>query len=164
MSNESNSLPPASTEAVSADAFASLHESVPPAENLPLGAAAGVAAMLVGTAVWVGVTVGTGYQIGYLAVGVGFLVGLAMRKVGNGQTPLFAGVGAGLALLGCALGNLFTGCQLIANEFDVGFGEVVGNLDAAGIQEIMTAMFSPMDILFYGLALWAGWKYSVVRE
>ena len=164
MSIEPNSaLPVAAPDAVPAS-FESFHEAVPPSENLLFGVAAGVVAMLAGTAAWVGVTVGTGYQIGYLAVGVGFLVGFAMRKFGHGQTPLFAGIAAGLSLLGCALGNLFTGCQFIATEFEVPFGEVVGNLDFASIQEIMTAMFSPMDILFYGLALWAGWKYSVVRE
>jgi hypothetical protein len=163
MQNESSPLASTASEVVSTSSE-SFHEAPAPTENLALGTAAGVAAMLVGTAVWVGVTVGTGYQIGYLAVGVGFLVGISMRWAGRGESQTFSVVAAGLALLGCALGNLFTACQIIASMSGVSFGEVVGGLDASGIQELMTATFSPMDILFYGLALWAGWKYSVVRE
>jgi hypothetical protein len=163
MSADLHSAPPVSTPDHDA-ALASLREAVPPSENLAFGVAAGLVAMLVGTAAWVAVTAGTGYQIGYLAVGVGFLVGFSMRKFGRGGTPLFAGIAAGLSLLGCALGNLFTGCHFISSEFNLPFGQVVGSLDLTGVREIMTAMFSPIDVLFYGLAIWAGWKYSIVRE
>lgn len=127
-----------------------------------LGVMAGVIAMLVGTAIWVTVTVATNFQIGYMAVGVGFLVGIAMRWAGRGQSTTFQGIGGALALLGCALGNLFTGCELIAEANEVLFAEVVGGLNFELVQGIMTAMFSPMDILFYALAAMAGWKYSVV--
>ena len=161
MSNEFNSTPSDATAAP--ESFQSLREPVPAPENLLFGIIAGTVAMLIGTAIWVGVTVATNFQIGYMAVGVGFLVGIAMRFAGRGTTPLFAGIGAGLSLLGCALGNLFTGCVLISREFEVGFAEVVSNLDMTGVQEIMSAMFSPMDILFYALGAYAGWKYSVIR-
>lgn len=133
-----------------------------PDENLAMGVIAGVIAMLIGTAVWVGVTVGTGYQIGYLAVGVGFLVGISMRTLGRGYSQIFSVIGAALALFGCALGNLLTGCVFVAQELGVPFGEVVGSLDVEMVGDIMGAMFSPMDILFYALAAFAGWKYAVV--
>lgn len=119
--------------------------------------------MLVGTAIWVGITVATNFQIGYMAVGVGFLVGLAMRLAGRGYGQPYQAIGAALALLGCALGNLFTGCVLVAREVQVSFGEVVSKLDVEMVSEIMSVMFSPMDILFYALAAMAGWKYSVVQ-
>ena len=142
---------------------ATLREPVAPSSNLMLGVAAGVVAMFVGTAIWVGITVATNFQIGYMAVGVGFLVGLAMRFAGRGTGQPYHAIGAGLALLGCALGNLFTGCVLVAREFQTSFGEVLANLDIEMAGEIMGAMFSPMDILFYVLAAMAGWKYSVVQ-
>jgi hypothetical protein len=145
------------------EASASLREPVAPSSNLIFAIVAGVVAMLVGTAIWVGVTVATNFQIGYMAVGVGFLVGLAMRFAGHGVGQPYHVIGAVLALLGCALGNLFTGCVLLAREIEVGFGEVLSkqNVEMAG--EIMGAMFSPMDILFYVLAAMAGWKYSVLQ-
>ncbi|MBC8009690.1 MAG: hypothetical protein H7067_06305 [Burkholderiales bacterium] len=162
MSNEPNSLTPASSEAVS-PSFETLREESLPDENLALGVIAGIAAMLVGTAIWVGVTVGTGYQIGYLAVGVGFLVGISMR-LGRGYSPIFSVIGATLGLLGCALGNLFTGCVLVAGEVGGTFGTVVSGLDVEMVGQIMGAMFSPIDLLFYALAAMAGWKYAVVNN
>jgi hypothetical protein len=141
-----------------------LREVVPPAENLLLGTIAGALGMALGTAVWVGITLATNYQIGYMAVGVGFLVGLAMRFAGKGRSQIFAVVGAVLSLLGCALGNLFTGCAILARESEVGFGEVLAQLNAPLVGEIMSVMFSPMDLLFYALGAWAGWKHSVIRE
>lgn len=159
MSTEPDPAPAASAP----ETFESLREPVAPTENLLFGAIAGVVGMLAGTAIWVGITVATNYQIGYMAVGVGLLVGLAMRFAGRGYSPTFAGVGAVLSLLGCALGNLFTGCVLVAREFETTFGAVVTSLDVEMATGIMQAMFSPMDILFYALGAWAGWKYSVIR-
>jgi hypothetical protein len=156
MTNDPNDV---SSASVSAD----LREAVPPSSNLMLAVVAGVVAMLVGTAVWVGITVATNFQIGYMAVGVGVLVGLAMRFAGHGLGQPYQAIGAVLALLGCALGNLFTGCVFVAREFQVAFGDVLANLDAEAVGEIMSAMFSPMDILFYALAAMAGWKYSVLQ-
>lgn len=147
----------------SAQSFTALREPVAPVSNLPLAIGAGVVAMLIGTAIWVGITVATNFQIGYMAVGVGFLVGLAMRFAGRGYGQPYHAIGAALALLGCALGNLFTGCVLVAREVEVSFGQVVSNLNPEMIGEIMGAMFSPMDILFYALGAMAGWKYSVVQ-
>jgi hypothetical protein len=140
-----------------------LREPVPPASNLPLAVAAGVGAMAVGTAVWVGITVATDFQIGYMAVGVGFLVGLGMRVAGRGAGQPYHAIGAALALLGCALGNLFTGCVLLARELETSFGEVVAKLNPEMAGEIMKVMFSPMDVLFYVLAAMAGWKYAVLQ-
>lgn len=155
---------PASTQtSAPAETFASLREPVAPTSNLMLGVIAGALAMLVGTVIWVTVTVVTNFQIGYMAVGVGFLVGLAMRFAGRGHGQPFNVIGAVLALLGCALGNLFTGCVLVARALEVGFGEVVAKLDVEMASTIMGEMFSPMDILFYALAAMAGWKYSVVQ-
>ncbi len=160
MSQDSSS---GSVSVVAADSSASLHEPVAAPSNLMFAVAAGVVAMLVGTAIWVGVTVATNFQIGYMAVGVGFLVGLAMRFAGRGVGQPYHVIGAVLGLLGCALGNLFTGCVLVAREYQVGFGEVLSKLDVEMAGEIMGAMFSPMDLLFYVLASMAGWKYSVLQ-
>ena len=129
-------------------------------QNLTLAVFAGICAMLVGTALWVVVTVVTNYQIGYMAVGVGLLVGFAMKYAGGGVQPHFGYIGAGLSLLGCLLGNLFTACQFLAVHEKVTFGEVVAALNPEFAYALMSATFSPMDLLFYGLAIWAGYKYS----
>ena len=151
------------SSSVSVDSSASLREPMAPTSNLPFAVGAGVVAMFVGTAIWVGITVATNFQIGYMAVGVGFLVGLAMRFAGRGVGQPYHAIGAVLGLLGCALGNLFTGCVLLAREVETSFGDVLSKLDVEMAGSIMGAMFSPMDILFYVLAAMAGWKYSVLQ-
>jgi len=132
-------------------------------QNLSLGIAAGAVAALVGAAVWAVVTVVTGYQIGWLAVGVGFLVGIAIRHVGKGIDPVFGIAGAILALLGCLLGNLLAVCGFIASQESIPFFEVLAQLDSSIVVELMAATFSPMDLLFYGIAVYEGYKLSLRR-
>ena len=51
-------------------------------------------------------------------------------------------------------------CGMIAQEENVGFLEVLLRFDARGIQELMVATFSPMDLLFYAIAVYEGYKLS----
>lgn len=129
-------------------------------QNLPMGVVAGLAAALVSAGIWAGITVGTGYQIGWIAVGVGFLVGIAVRSFGKGISPIFGYIGAGLALLGCLLGNLLSCCIILAQQDDVGFMDVVRSLDVAVIVELFKVTFSPIDLLFYGIAIYEGYRFS----
>ena len=57
-------------------------------ENLPKAVLFGVLACIAGAVAWALISISTGYQMGYMAIGVGFLVGFAMRQ-GNGETAAF---------------------------------------------------------------------------
>ncbi len=130
-------------------------------QNFAGGLIAGLVAMLVGAAIWAVITVISSYQIGWMAVGVGLLVALAMRVVGKGIDRSFAIAGAVLALVGCLLGNLFTVCHFVAVSAEVSFFEVLKSLTPAVTLDLMKATFSPMDLLFYGIAVWEGFKLSL---
>lgn len=131
-------------------------------QNLPMGILAGAAAAIVGAAIWAVVTVVIEYQIGWMAVGVGFLVGYAVRLFGKGVSNVFGIAGAVLALSGCVLGNLFSTCGFLANQESVPLARLLGNVltQPAVAIEILKATFSPMDILFYGIAVYEGYKFS----
>lgn len=131
-------------------------------QNLPLGLLAGCVAAAIGAALWAGITVLTGYQIGWMAVGVGALVGVAVRAAGKGSTKTFGILGAGLALVGCLVGNLLTGAVVLARHWDISLAAVFTQLTPDTTARLMTAMFSPMDLLFYALAIWQGYKFSIV--
>jgi hypothetical protein len=77
-----------------------------PEKKLLLGGFAGLAAAIIGAIIWAVVTVTTKYQIGWMALGVGTLVGFALR-IGNGGKT-FGILGAFLALFSCILGNYFS--------------------------------------------------------
>lgn len=121
---------------------------------------AGLAASLIGAVIWTVITVVTNYQIGFMAIGVGFLTGFAVQYFGRGSSPAFGGIGAAFALVGCILGNLFSIVHFGTAETGMGFFELLFALDVSTIVEVMVESFQAMDALFYGLALYTGFKYS----
>lgn len=131
--------------------------------NLLMGLIGGGVAMLVGAIVWGVVTYLTEYQIGWMAIGVGFLVGIAVKFFGRGKTAIFGISSAVLALIGCVLGNLIFYSGFIAREEGVPFFEVFFFFlfTPAALIEIFTVAFDFMDILFYGLAAWVGFSTAM---
>ncbi len=129
-------------------------------QNLKLGIAVGFVAAVLGAVIWTVVTVVTSYQIGWMAVGIGFLVGYAIRQFGKGITKVFGIAGALLALFGCLLGNLLTACEFVAKATEATFMQVLLALEPAMAMELLKVTFSPMDILFYGIAIYEGYRLS----
>ena len=129
-------------------------------QNLVVGSMAGLTAAVTGAAVWAGVTVVTEYQIGWMAVGLGFLVGIAMRTMGKGIDQVFGVVGAVMALVGCALGNVFTIAWYLSAQTGSSLLSVLTQLDMELVINLITETFQVIDILFYGLALYFGYKYA----
>jgi hypothetical protein len=132
-------------------------------QNLGLAVVGGLAAAVVGAAVWAAVTLVTGLQIGWMAIGVGFLVGGAVRLIGKGVTKPFGYVGAAMSLLGCLLGNLLSLCAIVAQQEGVSLSLVLLNLNPLAIPAAMMATFHPMDLLFYAMAVSAGYRFSFRR-
>ena len=131
--------------------------------NLLMGLIGGAIAMLVGALAWGAITYFTEYQIGWMAIGVGFLVGLAIKFFGRGKTMIFGIAGAILALIGCVLGNLIFYSGVIAQEEGAAFLEVFSFflLSPLASIELFSVAFDFMDILFYGLAAYAGFSTAM---
>ncbi|MDR1280514.1 MAG: hypothetical protein LBK99_06795 [Opitutaceae bacterium] len=131
--------------------------------NLILAVIAGCAAALIGALVWAGVAYATGYRIGWMAVGIGFLVGFAVR-FGRGDSETYNLIGAVLALLGCMAGNAFMVVAYLANATDRGVFEVFSEVGVGGTLELMKLTFVPVDLLFYGIATYEGWHFATRPE
>jgi hypothetical protein len=131
-------------------------------DNLPLALVAGVVAAAVGAALWAVITVTTGWQIGWMAVGVGFLVGFAVRKLGNGKTLVFGILGAVLALAGCLAGNLLSVVGFIAHESASQFFAALSTLTLDDAVSLMIETASPIDLFFYAFAVYEGFRLSIV--
>ncbi|MFD9504501.1 hypothetical protein [Streptomyces sp. NPDC060035] len=92
--------------------YAPAPPQAPARNNVGLGIAAGFAAAVVGALVYGGVMRaladedGSYTQVGWVALGVGALVGFALGKVG-GRNPVLPVLGVPLALVGVFLGQLF---------------------------------------------------------
>jgi len=130
-------------------------------QNFMMGITGGFVGAAIGAVLWALVTVLTKYQIGYMALGVGFLAGFGVKLLGKGVDSKFQYAGAALALAGCLAGNLMA--MIIFGSLDTGISitTILSRLTPAVIMDLYKATFNVMDILFYGLAISIGYKYSL---
>lgn len=128
-------------------------------ENLLKGLLFASIACIIGAVAWSLISISTGYQIGYMAIGVGFIVGIAMRQ-GKGIRPIFGILGALLALISCLLGDYFSLIGVAAKEFDMPFFEILWATNVGDVLPIMMENILSMSLLFYGIAVYEGYKLS----
>ena len=160
---ETTTKPPDQAPVIDPARIAIATERARSEQDLLRGILAGAGGAIAGAAAWALITVFIHVQIGWMAIGVGVLVGWAVRTVGRGMDRSFAFAGALLALFGCLLGNLLAGCAMVARSQHVGFFTILSQLDPGMAAEIMTVTFSPMDLLFYAIAIQQGYKLSMKK-
>lgn len=129
-------------------------------ENLPAGLIAGLVAAVAGAIAWALISVSTGYQIGYMAIGMGFLVGYAVRKAGKGVSQIFGVMGAVLALFGCFLGDYLSMIGYVSKEYGLPYFETLQSVDFSFMMSTLFKNLLSMTALFYGIALFQGYKLS----
>lgn len=132
-------------------------------QNLVMGIVGGSLAAVVGAILWATVTVATGFQIGWMAVGVGFMVGRTVGVLGRGVEKRFGYAGVVLSLGGCLIGNMLSVCVIVAQQQELALSFVLTHLNPAALPELMAVTFHPMDLLFYGLAVYQGYRFSFRR-
>ncbi len=129
-------------------------------QKLIPGILSGLIVGIAGAILWGIITVATGFQIGYMALAIGAGVGLTVRKFGNGIDPIFGFWGAGISLFSVLLGNLLSIIGFIANSEGLGYIETLSGFDYNYLPQIMKETFSMIDLLFYGIAVFEGYKFS----
>ena len=129
-------------------------------QNLPAAIITGLVIGVAGAILWAIITVSTGFQIGYMAIAIGAGVGYGMRYLGKGIDPIFGFAGAASALFGCLLGNFLSIVGFTAEVEGWSIIETLSYVDYSYIPKIMADTFSPMDLVFYGIALYEGYRFS----
>lgn len=145
------------------DSSSSAIEQIDYDSNYMLGLIAGGVAMLVGATIWGVITYFTQYQIGYMSIGLGFLVGIAFRFFGKGHSLIFGLSSAVLSLIGCVLGNFLFYVGVIAQSESTAFLEVLFFLitNPFSVIELFTLAFDVRDLLFYALAAYVGFRVAL---
>ena len=128
-------------------------------ENLSKGVLYAVAACIVGAVAWGLISVSTGRQIGFMPIAIGFMVGFAMRQ-GKGIRPIFGIIGAALSLVSCILGDFLSIIGYISQDYEMGYFQVLAGVDYGEIFSILLKNVMSMTALFYGFALYEGYKFS----
>ncbi|MFE9447269.1 hypothetical protein [Streptomyces sp. NPDC006739] len=128
----------------------------PPRNNLVLGLIAAVAAALVAAALY-GVVIGvTKHEIGWAAVGVGLVIGVAAGKAG-GRNPALAITAVVLALGSVYLGQLVGEAMIGAKETGLSFAQVFfDHFDV--VQKAWKDEADPLTFVFFGIAGYAAFS------
>jgi len=128
--------------------------------TMGLAALAGLGGAVGGAALWAVVTVLTNYELGIMAIAVGFMVGRAIIFVAKRGTPTLGIIGAACALLGCVLGNLLSAVGFAAQAWNTGYFDVLTQLNVDLAVRLMTVSFSAMDLIFYAIGIYEGYRFS----
>lgn len=132
--------------------------------NLFLGLAGGLIGAFIGAVLWAAITFATDRKIGLIAIGVGLAAGFGVRLLGKGNTTTFSIVGALCALAGCVVGDFLAVIAYGSKAAGIPFLEGFSRVPLGSIMDVMKSVFEPMDILFYGIAVYEGWRFSVVQD
>ncbi|WP_030710417.1 hypothetical protein [Streptomyces sp. NRRL F-2580] len=118
--------------------------------NFGLGIAAAVVAALVAAGAYGGIMNAIDREIGYAAIGVGLLVGLAAGKVG-GRNPILPVIAVVLSLGAVYLGQVFFIALAIADYGNVGVGEVFSEVGVGGLNDLWKESADIMSFVFLGI-------------
>jgi hypothetical protein len=127
-------------------------------QNMGLAVVGGIAAAVAGAVLWGLITAATERQYGIMAIGIGFLVGLAVRFLGKGVDTSFRVVAAVCSAAGCLIGNYFAIC-FVAKGQGVAFWDALGKPDV--VFKIIGDNFGFMDVVFYAIAIYCGWQFAL---
>jgi uncharacterized membrane protein YeaQ/YmgE (transglycosylase-associated protein family) len=106
------------------------------------------------------VTVITQSELGLMAIAVGFIVGMAIQKFRKRPDPSFGILGAVLALVGCVLGNAMSFVVFIAQHTGTPLIQAFLMVSIPKLVSVMVQNFGVMDLLFYAIAVYEGYKFS----
>jgi len=132
-------------------------------QSRSIAVAGGLLAAAVGAMLWAVVTTATNLHIAWMAVPVGLLVSGVVRVLGRGLDKTFGYLGVALVAFACLLGSHLTNCMFIARETGLAATSVLTQVNPAAILRLMIGTLHPLDILFYGLALYEGYRLSFRR-
>jgi len=96
-----------------------------------------------------------------MSIGVGFAVAFAVRYFGHSHDRKFAILSAVLSLAGCVLGNYLAAIAVSAQHYHESIpGMAIALLPR--LPQVLSDTFNPMDVLFYAIGVYFGYKYALV--
>jgi len=129
-------------------------------DSLILGMLAGVIAALIGAGLWMAFKVATGWDVGYLAFGIGAFVGFAIRAAGNGSSFIFGVAGAVLTFLSCVTGEFLARVQLATTPQHDFYG-VLTHIDPIEMVNSMVTQTQAMMWVIFAIGIIEGYKFSI---
>lgn len=129
--------------------------------RFPIALAVGAAGALVGAIIWAVIVVATNYEIGYVAVLVGYLSGQGVKLgAGKGRGQSLQMAAAGMAVFGLVIAKYFILAHFVVSDpstAELGLGYFSPGLFLVFVQNIGGSL-SPFDLLWIAFALMTAWR------
>ncbi len=129
--------------------------------RFPLALAGGAAGALVGAIIWAVIVVVTNYEIGYVAVLVGYLAGLGVKLgAGKGRSQTLQIAAAGMSVFGLVIAKYFIFAHFVISDpqsAELGMSYFSPVLFIVFVQNIGSAL-SAFDLLWIAFALMTAWR------
>ncbi len=136
--------------------------------NLPPAILLGIVAAVAGGLIWYAIVALTNYQLGIVAVGIGYLVGLAvMHGAGRKRGPALQAIAVVITLIAMVVGEYFVvrhfAVKALAEEGVTGIpillpAKAMFELVFLGVKEDL------LTLLFWAIALWAAFSVPARRR
>ena len=130
--------------------------------RLLAGGIGGLLGALIGAFVWGQIVKLTEYEVGYVAIGVGFLCGWAVGFFSQGGRGIpFQFIAAVTSVLGIFFGKYYAIYLILVKEYGPEFSKAVSLFSKDYFEffrEIISEVSELIDFLFYGLAIYYAWK------
>jgi hypothetical protein len=128
-------------------------------QNVLMGVVGGIAASIVGNALWIGVFL-LGYKIDFLVVGVGFFIGYGVQYLGKGIEKKFGYVAGIITLLSSLSAYFILGCLLFSKGKHIPFFSVFTYMNFRTALYLLQGIIGPLDILFCLGAIGTAYYFS----
>lgn len=134
-------------------------------QNLPVGVAAGVFTGIAGAIPWALISFLVDRSINWMAVLLGVLIGWSIRETGRGVEKKFGIFGAFITFICILFANILAAAMFIAKTEAISLLKVIsGMVEHPGmVVDTIKIMFSPFDIVYFLLALGAGYYFAFRR-
>ncbi len=150
----------AGDDSLAVEAVAQAVDSLREQQRFHAGLIAAIVAGIAGALVWAAVSSRQDSRYALLAVGLGVVVGRAMRWQGKGIELRFRIAAACVAVVALAAGNVLVIVAYIARFFGLGYVEVMSRLSPAIIWEVLVTTTTLFDLLCYAVAIYYAAKLA----
>lgn len=123
---------------------------------------AGAIAAILSAVIWATIAYLTDYQIGWVAIILGCLVGQSVRRFGKGSDLRFRVIGLVSSLSGIFLGNAMIVSLLFHRMLEIPLMDVLPLLGDSQFYAMIAEMTTILDAVFYLVAALCGWSLSVI--
>lgn len=122
-------------------------------QNFAAAVIIGAVATLLAAAAYGIMVVTWAFSYGFVAAGVGIVIGLSMQFLGRGVSMKFAVVAAVYAITGCVLGNLFRVIIELASANATTLIDVLPNSSLSVLAERSVSNLSFVDLVYWFVAV-----------